>query len=198
MSSATVTNQQSSSPLFRIPPELRLEIYSHISAYSLLNLSYTCSKHRHEINALPISTLHNSYGYKDHPEATTFTVLNIAKLETIDEVQLWHRIQPPIHWTLRNPGSYFVKHQLKTAVACELCLGASLGVRSGMEVFDERSRGDVCCGTDFSRKTKPSPLLKGLVARNSQWARDMPAEMSLRLQGKLGWDRDGTFFSDRR
>ncbi|RPA84452.1 hypothetical protein BJ508DRAFT_303907 [Ascobolus immersus RN42] len=49
-------------PLIRLPPELRLIIYDHCSALTLLHLSLTCTTLLLELNTLP-TILTTSYGY---------------------------------------------------------------------------------------------------------------------------------------
>ncbi|RPA82847.1 hypothetical protein BJ508DRAFT_325013 [Ascobolus immersus RN42] len=50
--------------LLSLPVELRLEIYSQCTAFSLLQLSHTCSALHHEINKYP-AIIKNTYGYWD-------------------------------------------------------------------------------------------------------------------------------------
>src|SRR5690606_7773483 len=52
----------SSFPLYNLPVELRLEVYSHCTAFTLLQLTHTSSLLRSEIRAHP-SIIKNSYGY---------------------------------------------------------------------------------------------------------------------------------------
>ncbi|RPA84493.1 hypothetical protein BJ508DRAFT_359824 [Ascobolus immersus RN42] len=82
------------SRLLRFPLELRLEIYEFCSAYTLLNLSQTCSQIRAEIAAHHITIVYSSYGYK-RSRISPFTIHNIGKIRTPEEAALWFRRAPP-------------------------------------------------------------------------------------------------------
>ncbi|RPA81395.1 hypothetical protein BJ508DRAFT_114347 [Ascobolus immersus RN42] len=77
--------------LLRLPTELRLEIYECCSAYTLLNLSQSCTQLRNEIINTP-SVFTESYGYflpNNHwgwpnTNSTQLTINNIAYISGCD------------------------------------------------------------------------------------------------------------------
>ncbi|RPA86339.1 hypothetical protein BJ508DRAFT_321998 [Ascobolus immersus RN42] len=50
--------------IFRLPLQIRLEVYSQCSAFSLLHFSHTCAQIRHEINSRP-ALVRSTFGYDD-------------------------------------------------------------------------------------------------------------------------------------
>ncbi|RPA78321.1 hypothetical protein BJ508DRAFT_329258 [Ascobolus immersus RN42] len=74
------------SPLLTLPPELRLEIYRHTPAFTLLQLAHTCRLLHHEINAHQ-SILHHSFGYQNY-----------------------YSSPPPLLNTFGTPASEFTEH----------------------------------------------------------------------------------------
>ncbi|RPA79431.1 hypothetical protein BJ508DRAFT_328331 [Ascobolus immersus RN42] len=77
-------------PFFRLPTELRLCIYKHCTATTLLQLASTCTVTRSEIHSSP-SIIRSSRGYwEDHPDASaTLTVKDICIIDGAEEVALW-------------------------------------------------------------------------------------------------------------
>ncbi|RPA84451.1 hypothetical protein BJ508DRAFT_323715 [Ascobolus immersus RN42] len=74
-------------PLFALPPELRLEIYTHCSAFTLLHLSHTSPILRREINSYP-AIIARSFGYE--PSASKFlSSHHITKISTLEALQYY-------------------------------------------------------------------------------------------------------------
>ncbi|RPA84446.1 hypothetical protein BJ508DRAFT_38407 [Ascobolus immersus RN42] len=86
--------------LLLLPPELRLEIYSHCTAFTLLLLSQTCTALRAEINSVP-DILLRSYGYAPSPPCPSpsgsaaggiVTIKNIARIQTAEEAMVCEEV----------------------------------------------------------------------------------------------------------
>ncbi|RPA78785.1 hypothetical protein BJ508DRAFT_416377 [Ascobolus immersus RN42] len=93
------TTKTSPSLFLRLPAELRLEVYSQCSAFTLLILTATTRSLRSEIFLHP-SIYRQTTGYIQEPEAwwtprTTlpaFSIRNIKRVTSAEEVQLCNRM----------------------------------------------------------------------------------------------------------
>ncbi|RPA78241.1 hypothetical protein BJ508DRAFT_363926 [Ascobolus immersus RN42] len=101
------TSHHGETHIMSLPLELRLEIFSHSSAFTLLNLSQTSSRFRFEINAYP-TIVRSSFGYCQsadwrvgisvksavYPQIADphLSIRNLYRLESFEETILFRRL----------------------------------------------------------------------------------------------------------
>ncbi|RPA78235.1 hypothetical protein BJ508DRAFT_329365, partial [Ascobolus immersus RN42] len=135
-------------PFLLLPPELRLQIYTHTPILTLLQLTHTCPSLHTEINALPTSLLTKIWGYRaaynaplpnparrwDYRDSTIPTELQGA-------YAFPHLPQPAKH---RRMGTLSVD-DIEKVDTCEMgLLGRVYGVGSGGDSEHKNGRRVVC------------------------------------------------------
>ncbi|RPA84447.1 hypothetical protein BJ508DRAFT_38412 [Ascobolus immersus RN42] len=138
--------------LLTLPPELRLNIYLHCSAFTLLNLTQT---HPHLRDEIPYRLLSRSYGYRALTRFSQtgppppFTIANICKIRTPIEAVLFvemtgQRTRTEEHHLAlkRDP---FEKQRDETVV-CRGCAAVSRDVVAGKAWWKDewKSREGLC------------------------------------------------------
>ncbi|RPA72207.1 hypothetical protein BJ508DRAFT_335284 [Ascobolus immersus RN42] len=140
-------------PFFHLPTELRVEIYSYCTIYTLLQLSHTSTRLRNEINGLP-KLLQAAYGYKssfhfNHYKRyllirkTRLTIHNVGRFRDQDEIKLFNKMFF-IFWSKVEEG----KAKLgKGRFVCEGCwvIKSPLQLQFGGAVDEMDGAGGVAC-----------------------------------------------------
>ncbi|RPA75897.1 hypothetical protein BJ508DRAFT_331702 [Ascobolus immersus RN42] len=96
------------SPLFKLPPELRLEIYSQSSAFTLLQLSHVCRKLRHEINGYP-GMISKTYGYSDPQTSMSMSDGKIKRATSFQAKAMAFRLRPTLVVNPHHLSIYYVR-----------------------------------------------------------------------------------------
>ncbi|RPA82526.1 hypothetical protein BJ508DRAFT_325526 [Ascobolus immersus RN42] len=141
--------------LFQLPTELRLEIFSHCTAFNLLNLTRTSSSLRTEILHFP-SIYRTSYGFNTaSPKAAQLTIHTIDRVRHKEEYDLiMARTRRRWKWIFANlKTAEGEARNLVQDVNQWVCCGNCFGIRrvtrmfSSDGVWDEGVvAGDACFG----------------------------------------------------
>ncbi|RPA78233.1 hypothetical protein BJ508DRAFT_156600 [Ascobolus immersus RN42] len=119
---SSTTTRPKHFPLLQLPPELRLVIYTHCSAFTLLNMSHTCRALRNE---LTVSSPHvqRSPGFRLAPDyripCSFLTILNIAGVPSPLEAKLvsqLFRLYPRMRCDRDGPRMLHARHE-----TCSIC-----------------------------------------------------------------------------
>ncbi|RPA80969.1 hypothetical protein BJ508DRAFT_306928 [Ascobolus immersus RN42] len=91
-----------------LPAELRLELYRHLSAFTLLQLSHTCHDLRREILGNQVGIINKALGYVNPPG---LTMHNISRVDGLLERCLirklyWPPFAKPRVWRGLSEGGY--------------------------------------------------------------------------------------------
>ncbi|RPA80968.1 hypothetical protein BJ508DRAFT_326817 [Ascobolus immersus RN42] len=78
--------EQAIPPLLRLPLELRYEICSYLSAFTLLHLSHTCRALKYELESSDF-LLSRAYGYRKLPASPGLTMYHIAAVQFASDRQ---------------------------------------------------------------------------------------------------------------
>ncbi|RPA77167.1 hypothetical protein BJ508DRAFT_350814 [Ascobolus immersus RN42] len=133
----------------RLPTELRFMVYQHCSAFTLLQLSHTCTAHRFEIlNCIP-KILTSSEGYQEsegYADAETEeltlrngTILSLNNIESVDspeEAILYDR-QRRTGYNFELRDTECADRVLQQSAVCKACLWGSRYILSGNTCYNE-------------------------------------------------------------
>ncbi|RPA84449.1 hypothetical protein BJ508DRAFT_303906 [Ascobolus immersus RN42] len=142
LSALTFSSPPPSSPLLRLPVELRLIIYRSCSAFTLLQLSQSHPTLRTELNSIP-DILTTSYGYTPAP-LHQLSFRNIEKVASpLEAILFYHQRE----WTRASSSeeseAYYYNgdspgHRRSIGVVvCRGCYYASIDVLEGRGTFYE-------------------------------------------------------------